>query len=98
MSLKRAAGVESEELPGGEVVVVRLDTGVAVVLNPMGGIVWELCDGCRGPAEIAQFIGAHARDAVPAAVASDVEALVQSLRERGFVEDCDPCGPPASTP
>lgn len=87
MGLRRAEGVESEELPGGEVVVLRPETGVAVVLNPMGGVVWDLCDGRRGAAQIADFIAAHAEGADPARVAADVEALVGSLRAQGLVEE-----------
>jgi hypothetical protein len=99
MGLRWAEGIESEELPGGETVVVRADTGSAVVLNEMGGVVWDLCaDGRRDAAEIAAFINESLPDADRAKVVADVQALIAELIGKGLLEEQGTCSRPPSAP
>ena len=98
MGLRRVDGLEIEELPSGETVVLHPETGVAVVLNPMGGVVWTLCDGRRSAGEIADFILRSVEGADGAQAREDVAALVRQLEERGLVEESETCGPGSSTP
>ncbi|MGI5863471.1 MAG: PqqD family protein [Myxococcales bacterium] len=99
MGLRRIDGVETEELPSGETVVFHPESGVAVVLNPMGGVVWGLCDGRRSAAEIADFICRNVEGAPgDKEVSGDVDALIGQLKERGLVEESEACGPGSSTP
>ncbi len=97
-TLRRVDGLETEELPSGETVVLHPETGVAVVLNPMGGVVWALCDGRRSAGEIADFICRNVEGADGAKARDDVDALARQLKERGLVEESETCGPRSSTP
>ena len=82
----RAAGVVSEELLDGETVVTTGDRSRAVVLNPMGAAVLELCDGQHSVGEISEFICQNVAVAAPARVQEDVEKLLVELADVGVVE------------
>lgn len=84
--LKPKDGVEALELPGGEFVARDPDTGQAVVLNELGGIVWELCDGARGSAEIAALIHERFPEVSAQRVDEDVRALLEKLIAAGLME------------
>ena len=58
----------------------------ALALNATAVAVLELCDGERTIAEIAQELGARYGGAD---VRADVESLLASIAERGFVVDAD---------
>jgi hypothetical protein len=92
MRPRRLPDLQAEDLPSGETVIVRPEDGKAVVLNAMGGVVWELCDGHHELGEIAGFICAQLADAPQSRVAEDVEALTQQLVEAGLLEDMASCG------
>ena len=87
MALAPTSGVETVNLPGGELVARHPETGQALVLNAMGTIVWELCDGTLQAEEIASLIHERFPQEPLEQVAKDVEVLVQRLREVGLVED-----------
>ena len=85
------------ELPGDELVVSREEGLDAVILNPTGAAVLDLCDGQRTDLEIAEFLCAHLSGADPDAVRADVAGLLARLVAADLVEDLEPCGP-ASAP
>ncbi len=87
MKPRRVAVHQREELPGEEVVIVDPRTQRAVVLNAIGGAVWDLCDGGRSLEAIADFICAQLPSASRPQVVADVEALVRRLLEAGLLED-----------
>ncbi|HEY3451738.1 MAG TPA: PqqD family protein [Myxococcales bacterium] len=97
MRPRRNPLLQAEDLPSGETVVVRPQDGQAVVLNTMGGVVWDLCDGRHAVEDIAAFICSQLRGAALESVTRDVQALTQQLVVAGLVEDVDSCGKQPST-
>jgi hypothetical protein len=83
----RAAGVTVLDLPDGEAAVLRPDGDGASLLNATGAAIFHLCDGARTPAEIAAFICDHVRDADPARVRDDVDAMLARLVDAGVIEE-----------
>ena len=74
----------------GWAVLVNMDTGASVALNPTGIVVWKLIDGKSTVAEIVQAFKAQFRfdsntDPAPEAVNEDVQTLLAMLAEEGFV-------------
>ena len=72
------------EDPGGEVVMVNLDTGASLVLNPTGFMVWQMVDGRRTIAQIVATMYERFPDAPPE-VDEDVGQLMAIWVEDGFV-------------
>ncbi len=68
-----------------QAVVVLSDAGEVTVLNPVGTRVWELIDGRRSVADIADEILAE-YGAAPDVVRRDVQEFVQGLAELRAVE------------
>ena len=89
MRLKPKDGVEALELPGGEFVARDPDTGQAVVLNELGVIVWELCDGAHGHEEIASLIHERFPEVAREKVGGDVRALLDRLVAAGLMEQAE---------
>ncbi|HEX9731003.1 MAG TPA: PqqD family protein [Thermoanaerobaculia bacterium] len=93
---RRKAHLRARELPDGATMVMAPDGSMALLLNPMGSVVWRLCDGRRGAAEIAGFIVRELPDAAAQRVLSDVESLLGELRVAGLIDDAagesQPCG------
>lgn len=93
MRPRRKAGAVSRELPDGETVVMGSDGARALILNPMGAVVWGLCEGSHDLEEIAALICEELADAEPDRVRSDVAALVDQLVEAGVLEVADADAP-----
>jgi len=66
--------------------VILLDpsSGQYFTLDDVGGRVWELCDGSRTVAEIADALAAE-YDAPTARIRADVLELLVDLRQTGLV-------------
>lgn len=97
MTPRAVVGVTRRALPDDEAVLLAADGAVALVLNPLAAIVWDLCDGTRAGAGIAAIIAERFPDCDPARVDADVDAVLARLAREGFLEDA-PCGSAASTP
>jgi hypothetical protein len=73
----------------GWAVLVNMDTGASVALNPTGIAVWKLIDGKSTVEEIVQAFKAHfhfnSTTALPDRVNEDVQTLLSTLAEEGFV-------------
>jgi len=67
------------------------------VLNTMGGVVWDLCDGRHAVEDIAAFICAQVSGVALERVLQDVKVLAQQRALAGLVEDADSCGTGPST-
>ncbi len=63
---------------------MRPDDGGFYLLDELGTLIWELCDGTRPLAEVIARVGA-ALQRPPAAVAGDVREWLAELREEGLV-------------
>jgi hypothetical protein len=68
----------------GWMVLVNLDTGRSLALNPTAAAVWRLVDGRRTPADIVAALAATFTD-VPDHAAGDVEGVLASLFDCGIV-------------
>ena len=86
-----APGVSCRELPDGECVLLAADGSRALVLNPVGAVVWQLCDGVRRGDDIAGVIAGHFRHVDPASVRRDVGAVLDELARAQLIEDLDSC-------
>ncbi len=84
---ERTEGFESNELPDGYVIYDETRETVHF-LNITAAALLELCDGSRGPAEMAEVL----RDAfdLPASPRAEVEACLDSLLAKGLVRACIP--------
>ncbi|MDD1693488.1 MAG: PqqD family protein [Methanoregula sp.] len=76
--------IVSRDAPDGGKVMVNCDTGSAVAVNPTGALIWSLIDGKRAPGEIADSVCRHF-GAAPETVRADVDALLATFSEDGFV-------------
>jgi len=68
----------------GWMVLVNLDTGRSLALNPTAATIWRLVDGARAPGEIAAELREVFTDA-PADLLDDVRQVLSSLSETGLV-------------
>jgi hypothetical protein len=59
---------------------VRPDDGGYYLLEELGPVIWELCDGVRSVDEVITAVGAELGEP-PAAVAGDVREWIAELRE-----------------
>jgi hypothetical protein len=82
--------VVSRESPDGGKVMVNCDTGSAIAVNQTGALIWSLINGKRNPDEIADAVCRHFA-AAPNTVRADVDALLMTLSEDGFVGYEVPC-------
>jgi len=64
-----------------EAVLVLPDSGQVLVLNQVGGRIWELADGTRTVAEIAKVIVDEYEVTEEQALA-DVQAFIEKLMEK----------------
>jgi hypothetical protein len=60
-------------------VLVRPDDGGFYLLDRLGALIWELCDGARTVDEVIAEVG-EAREEPPAVVAGDVREWIAELR------------------
>jgi hypothetical protein len=66
---------------GNEAVLVLADTGQVLVLNEVGGRIWELADGSRTIAEIARIL-TDEYDVSEEQALRDVSEFVQQLIDK----------------
>jgi len=95
---RRRDGVVLADLPDGELVAQAAGGATAVILDPIGGAVLELCDGQRTVDQIAAFVCETLAVPDRARVVGDVARVIEQLLAAGVVEDADPSGaaaPPA---
>jgi Coenzyme PQQ synthesis protein D (PqqD) len=70
----------------GSSVLLDIDSGEYFTLNEVGGRVWDLCDGARTVASIAEVLSTEYE--VDAATAlRDADELLQSLAGAGLVTE-----------
>ncbi|MCS7220163.1 MAG: PqqD family protein [Anaerolineae bacterium] len=66
---------------GNEAVLVLADTGQVMVLNEVGGRIWELIDGSRTVADIARILVDEYEVSEEQALA-DLQTFIQELVEK----------------
>ena len=86
MILSHRTDVRSRELPNGEAALMTPDDEVLILLNPLGVVVWELCDGARSVDEIAATLAGQFTSVTAEQIAADVAQLVVELQRLGVLE------------
>lgn len=71
------------EFSDGWAMLVNLDTGASIALNPTATLIWRLLDGRRTASELIAEIRRLHRS-TPGSVENDVEQLVDLFLEDGF--------------
>lgn len=85
----RHPDVRTEDVPGtGELVLLHPETRKVLALNATGAAVWELLDGQRGAAALAQVLVDASEEVSLETATADVEALLAELGEQGFLGSC----------
>lgn len=79
---KRNLEFETRLLPDGYVLVYSEQSSLVHTLTPLGGLVWEFCDGESSAEEIADTISSIAK--VPASQ-DEVMQLVKELQVKGLL-------------
>ncbi len=82
----RASDLSTRRLSDDETVVLS-PKGSAVVLNEVGAVVLELCDGTRTVDEVADVLCENLRGASPEQVRADVRSFVETLTASGCLVD-----------
>jgi hypothetical protein len=68
----------------GWLVLVNLDTGRSLALNPTAAAIWRLVDGRRTPGDIAAALAETFTD-TPAHLLDDVREVLSSFSDTGLV-------------
>jgi hypothetical protein len=68
----------------GKWVLLDVDSGRYYALDDVGGRIWQLCDGSRTVAQIAEVVGDE-YDAAGVAVQEDVVAIVSELASESLL-------------
>jgi hypothetical protein len=92
MRPERLPNVVFRDLVDGEVIVLAADGETTTVLNPIGAVIWSLCDGNHSLDEIAALIGERFPDLPLEQIASDVKLLVEQLLNAALISAGTPCG------
>lgn len=80
----RNENVVHQELAGGEVVLLHLESGAYHELNAVGALIWELVDGERDVSGIAEEVRSRVEDP-PEGLESEVSGFLADLRERDLI-------------
>jgi hypothetical protein len=89
----RVDNTETALLPDGYLAVYHTEKKLSYVIPPLGGIVWELCDGDHSIDEIVNEVKALvAEHGAPAEgdLATDVENLLKKLSSDGLLKAATP--------
>lgn len=73
-----------QELAGGEVVLLHLETGAYHELDPVGAAIWDLLDGERDPSLVAGALRTRVKDP-PDNLEAEVTRFLGELRERDLI-------------
>ena len=86
MKPRLVSGAVRGELTNGEVVISVNGGERALILNAVGDVVVELCDGSRTVGEIAAFLRDNLEVPRDADVVRDVSAVIDELTRAGLIE------------
>jgi Coenzyme PQQ synthesis protein D (PqqD) len=82
---KRREGVAAQ-VASGEAVLLDIESGQYFSLNPVGGRIWELCDGTRSVAEIVSVM-CEEYDVARDVVTADTTEILSELEKAKLVVD-----------
>jgi hypothetical protein len=86
---RAVAGLTRRELPEGESVALTADQSRAVVLNAVGSVVLELCDGRLSEDDIVRLLRERWVDVAATRLEADVRRFLTDLAAAGMIEDLD---------
>jgi hypothetical protein len=86
MRYQRVDEIKTTLMPDGHVVLFNTKTEWAQVLNPMGALVWEYCDGITSVNEMLEEI-AKLLETDKNTLAADVNSLVAELLAQGLIQE-----------
>ncbi len=84
MHYQRNDEIKTTLMPDGHVVLFNAKTEWAQVLNPVGALVWEYCDGATSVAEMTKEI-AKLLQADRATLQDDINSLIGDLLSQGLI-------------
>ena len=84
----RQAEASASRIIDGEVLIVQSDEGFVSVLNDVGTLVWELCDGTRTVADIIEAV-CREYDVTEETARTDTLEFLRELDEKGLVSLTD---------
>ena len=58
-------------------------------LNGTAGAIWKLCDGQKGPGDMAGHLAREFRGASAKKIETDVLATLEELTKLGIIDSCD---------
>jgi hypothetical protein len=73
------------EMPDGEMVVLHTENQNIITLNPVGGAVWELCDGQHQTQDIIKMISESMSNMDFAQVEHDVKTFIDEMIRAGLI-------------
>ena len=76
---------------GDETMLYNPDAGYVHIINKTAAFVWDLCNGCRSPGEIAELLHDAYEVAENTDLESDVKEILKSFAELGILDQyqCD---------
>jgi hypothetical protein len=78
-------------LPDGYLAIFHKEKKVSVVVPPLGGLVWEFCDGQMTLAEVMNLVidSATGHGELPENLSEQVNSLVDELLKDGFLQSVE---------
>lgn len=90
MNLQRNPNITTKLLPDGHVVLFCAKTEWAYVVNPIGAIIWELCDGQLSDAEILRELQGLIPGASVQSLSQEMSSFVQEMVKSGLLSNSQP--------
>lgn len=81
----RRPDLKTKLLPDGHAVIFHEETLLAHVLNPLGSIIWEFCDGLRSRDEILSELKILAGSEVPSDTEIKAVEFLTELEQNGLL-------------
>ncbi|MBX9879527.1 MAG: PqqD family protein [Candidatus Obscuribacterales bacterium] len=92
MHYQRNDEIKTTLMPDGHVVLFNTKTEWAQVLNPVGALVWEYCDGTTSVMEMTDEIS-KLLETDKTALQNDVNSLIDELLTQGLIKQAQPSKP-----
>ncbi len=87
MNYKRNDDIKTTLMPDGHVVLFNTKTEWAQVLNPMGALVWEFCDGCTSTTAMTDEIASLLQIEDASTLQNDINSLISEFLGLGLVSE-----------
>lgn len=84
MQYSRNQDIKTTLMPDGHVVLFNSKTEWAQILNPIGALVWEFCDGLTPSPEMVKQVASLIEDDSPK-LKDDINSLIKELLENGLI-------------